>query len=318
MLRRTILTLPALGLMPTAWAQTWPSRPIKLVVNFPAGTGADIIARAFARGLSERLGQPVVVDNKLGAAGNIGVDAVVRSSPDGYTLLWTPGSTLVTNLFLYKMEVPKLQPVAYPYFQPLPLVARSDAPFKTAASIQDFAKANPNKVRFGSAGVGSPMHIAALMWMSQSGFKAEHIPYKGTGEALIALVNGDIDFYFDAGAAIPFIKEGKLRSLALASHVRSPLHPGVPTLKEATGADVDVALPGGLYAPEGTPAEIVKALHEAGEKVWKDPQYRQALGAIYAEASPSYPSPAQIDAMLVTDRERIGKLIRDSGVALDK
>jgi len=161
------------------------------------------------------------------------------------------------------------------------------------------------------------MHLGALMWMSQSGFMAQHVPYKSTGEAVMALMNGDIDFYFDAGPATPFVKQGKLRSLALAGSRRSAMHGDVPTMLEATGARVDTTLPGGLYAPPKTRASIIQTLHAASRTIWESKEYKDAIAPIYAEPSPAFASTKEIEAQLAADRERIGKLVRDANISLD-
>lgn len=322
MLRKIVLGLIASVLaLSAAAAEPWPSRPIKLVVNFPAGTALDVLARAFGNLLSEQLKQPVVIDNKVGAGGNIGMEAVARSSPDGYTLLWTGGSTLVTNMFLYKSynaELAKsLEPIAVVYYQPLALVVRENSTFRTASDIEKFAKSHPNQLRYGTSGLGSPMHLSALMWMSQAGFTAEHVPYKSTSESVIGLANGDIDFYFDAGAALPLIRQGRLRSLALAGSSRSTLHGATPTMLEATGAKVDPTLPGGLYAPPKTPQPIIEAVRRAAEVIWKDQRFRDAITPINAEPSATFPSLTQIQNQLTIDRERIGKLVRQANLSID-
>lgn len=305
-----LLLLPSLCL-----AQEWPSRPIKLIANFAPGSAPDVLARISARFLSEAVGQPVIVENKAGAAGNIGVEFVVRSAPDGYTLLYSPGSTITMNPHLYKFNLQKdLIPVASMNFSALPLVVRSDLPIHTVNELIAYAKANPGKLNFGSSGSGSPMHVAAEIFLREAGVTANHIPYKGSAQTVNAMLAGEVDFSFDAGVAAPHVKAGKLRYLAVAASERFPGYPGLPTVAEAAGFSVDVSVPGGIFAPPGTPAEIVNRLNQIFAKVVKDERFVEAIKVLNSSPPTTYMTPAQLAASLQKYTDRFGVAIRAAGI----
>ncbi len=305
-----LLLLPALGL-----AQEWPSRPIKLVTNFAPGSAPDVLARISARFLSEGVGQPVVVENKAGAAGNIGVEFVVRSAPDGYTLLYSPGSTITMNPHLYKFNLQKdLIPVASINFSVLPLVVRSDLPVHTVNDLIAYAKANRGKLMYGSSGSGSPMHIASEIFLREGGITATHIPYKGSAQTVNAMLAKEIDFAFDAGVAAPHVKAGKLRYLAVAASERFPGYPDLPTVAEAAGFNVDVSVPGGIFAPPGTPPEIVNRLNRVFAKVVKDEKFIEALKVLNSAPPTSFMTPPELAATLQKYTDRFGVAIRAANI----
>lgn len=314
MLNRRLLL--ALMLMPTlCLAQAWPSRPIKLVANFAPGSAPDVLARIAARFLADATGQPVIVENKAGSAGNLGVEFVVRSAPDGYTLLYSPGSTITMNPHLYKFNLQKqLLPVASVNFSALPLLVRSDLPILTVNDLIAYAKANPDKLNFGSSGSGSPMHVAAEIFLREAGVTATHIPYKGSAQTVNAMLAKEIDFCFDAGVAAPHVKAGKLRYLAVASSERSPGYPGLPTIAEAAGFSVDVSVPGGIFAPPGTPAEIIDRLNQIFAGVVKDERFAEALKVLNSSPATTYMKPAELGASLQRYTDRFGVAIRAANI----
>lgn len=320
--RRTLLTVLAalsLALPDFAFAQAWPAKPIKIVVNFPPGGAADQIARSLTQPLQEALGQPVVVENKSGAGGNIGGEAVARAAPDGYTLLLSSGGMVSVNPHIYpKMSfdpAKDLEPVAAAARVLVFLVTSPGFPAKDAQEFLAQLRARPGKLSFGSPGNGNSPHLAAEMMKSQANVFATHVPYRGAAPALTDLLAGQLDFLFDPGVAIPHIKAGKLKLLAVGSPKRSPLFPDVPTLDEVglKGFDADTVF--GLYAPAGTPADIVNRLNREVNKALALPGPRERIVALGGEPAPM--TPAQFHAKALEDGARFGKLIRERKIVGD-
>lgn len=253
------------GLMSTSLAQTWPTKPIRIVVNFAPGGAADQLARLIGQPLHETLGQPVVIENKGGAGGNLGGELAARSAPDGYTLLMSSGGMVSINPHLYaKMPfdpTADLTPVASVARVPFYLVVRADNPAPDFKAFIADHRDNPGKRNFGSPGIGSSPHLAAEILSNMTGTNAMHVPYRGAAPALSDLLGGRLNFLFDPGIAIEHVKAGKLRVLAVGSPQRSPQLPDVPTLDEVglTGFDADAIF--GVYAPAGTPPAIVARLN---------------------------------------------------------
>ncbi|MFN5508116.1 MAG: Bug family tripartite tricarboxylate transporter substrate binding protein, partial [Burkholderiales bacterium] len=259
--RRTLaaaLSVLLLGpaLCANALAQTWPSKPIKVVVNFPPGGAADQIARAVGIPLAEALGQPVVIENRGGANGNLGGDIVAKSAPDGYTFLMSSGGMVSVNPHIYARmsfdPTKDLVPVASAARVLVFLVAKPSLPVDNIQGFIKYAKENPGKLSYGSAGNGSSPHLAGEMMKSQAGLFAVHVPYRGAAPALQDVLAGQLDFYFDPGIGLGQVRAGKLKLLAVGSLKRSPLFPNVPTLDESglKGFDADTVF--GFYAPAGT------------------------------------------------------------------
>ena len=302
-----------------ALAQAWPAKPIKVVVAFPPGGAADTIARAISQPLQEALGQTVIVENRSGSGGNLGGDAVAKSPPDGYTLLMSSGGTVSVNPFIYpKMPFDPskdLVPVAAAARVLVFLVVRPGLPPATIKEFIAYAKANPGKLSYGSPGNGSSPHLAAEMFKSQAGVYAVHVPYRGAAPVLSDLLAGQIDFTFDPGIAIPHVKSGKLRLLAVGSPKRSPLFPETPTLDEAglKGFDADSMF--GFYAPAGTPAEAIARLNREINRILGTPNVRERIAALGGEPAPM--TPAQFGAKASEDAKRFGALIRERKIVGD-
>lgn len=319
--RRTLLAaaLAACALPGAALAQAWPAKPIRVIVNFPPGGAVDTVARAITNPLSEALGQPIVVENRAGANGNIGGEAVARSAADGYTLLVSSGSMVSVNPHLYP-RMPfdpgkDLVPVASAARVAVYLMTHPKVPVSTVQEFVRYVKANPGKLSFGSPGSGSSPHLATEMMKSQAGLFALHVPYRGAAPALQDLLAGQVDFHFDPGVGLQHAKNGRLKLLAVGSMKRSPLFPDVPTLHEAglKGFDADTVF--GFYAPAGTPPEIVNRLNREINRILATQSVKDRLVAMGGEALPL--SPAEFAARAQDDHKRFGAIIKERRIAAD-
>lgn len=302
-----------------AWAQAWPSKPIRLVVNFPPGGAADAMARVLAPHLSAALKQTLVIENKPGAGGNIGSGEVVRAAGDGYTLLMSSGGAITINPIIYpKMGFDpekQLVPVAAVARVLVYLEVKDALPVKTVQEFIAYAKAHPGKLSYGTPGVGSSPHLAAEMFDRMAGVKTAHVPYKGAGPALVDVLNGQLDFWFDPGPGLKHLKDGKVRLMAVGSDKRSPLFPDVPTLAEAglPGFNADTLF--GLYAPAATPPEVLERVHIEVNKALASPEVVQVIRALGAD-----PAPMSREAFFAhqhQERERFGSLVRELGLKLE-
>jgi len=304
------------SLISTSLAQTWPTHSIRLVVNFPPGGAADLLARLIGQSLTETFGQPVVVENKGGANGNIGGEMVARSAPDGYTLLMSSGGMVAINPHLYASmsfdPVKDLVPVASVARVPFYLVVRTENPAKDFKAFVADLKANPGKRNFGSPGIGSSPHLAAEMLKKMTGTDAVHVPYRGAAPALNDLLAGQIDFLFDPGIAIEHVKAGKLRAIAIGSPQRSPQLPDVPTLEELglTGFDADAIF--GVYAPAGTPADIIARLNSEINRALSTAALNERITAV--GNVPAAMSPDEFKERSRKDSDRFGAIIRERGI----
>jgi len=300
-------------------AQTWPSKPIKIVVNFPPGGAADQIARSVAQPLQQALGQNVVVENRAGSGGNLGGDAVAKSPPDGYTLLMSSGGMVSVNPHIYARmpfdPAKDLVPVAAAARVLVFLVVRTESPSKDFKAFLADLKANPGQRSFGSPGNGSSPHLATEMMKSQTGTFAVHVPYRGAAPALTDLLGGQLDFLFDPGIAIPHVRSGKLRMIAVGSPQRSPLFPDVPTLDELglKGFDADTVF--GFYAPAGTPEAIVTRLNTEINRILATPALKERITALGGVPAPM--SPAEFAAKAAEDSKRFGAIIRERKISGD-
>jgi tripartite-type tricarboxylate transporter receptor subunit TctC len=317
-LARCMLTVAcAVAFSPFAWAQSWPVKPIRLIVNLTPGTAGDLIARAIAPRMGETFGQPVIVENRPGASGNMGVEAVAKSAPDGYTLVHTSGSTIAINPHLYKLAFDMardLEPIAPTMRTNVILVVRQDSPARTVAELIAHIRANNGKLNYGSAGSGSGMHIATEVMLRLTNTKANHVPYKGSAPAIADLLGGRLDFTFDPGVAVPHIKAGKLRLLAVARPTRSALFPDTPTMAEA-GTDVDMDVVFGVYGAAGTPREAVTRLNREIVRIMQTPELGAALTTIGAELVTG--SAEWFASRQRSDRARFAAVVRENNIRAD-
>jgi tripartite-type tricarboxylate transporter receptor subunit TctC len=276
--------LVALGATPVL-AQTYPAKPVRLVVGFAPGGGTDIVARLLAQKLAEALGQPFVVENRAGATGMIAAKQVATSAADGYTLLLGHvNSQAIAPALMDKPQYDPIKdfaPVAYVGYVPNVLVVNQAMPAKTVAELVARAKARPEGLSYASPGVGSTNHLAGEMLRMDSGAKLLHVPYKGSGPATVDLLGGQVDMNFDAlSSAMPHIKAGKLRALAVTTPSRDPELPDVPTMGELGYKTFDITNWYGLVAPAGTPAAVVGVLNAAVQKVLKAPDVARQLAEL--------------------------------------
>ena len=319
--RRVLLAmaLAASALLPAAHAQTWPSKPLRVIVNFPPGGAADQLARAIGVPLAEVLGQPVVVENRGGANGNIGGEAVAKAPADGYTLLMSSGGMVSVNPHLYpKMAfdpTKDLVPVAAAARVLVFLEVKPTLPVNNIKEFLAYIKANPGKLSFGSPGNGSSPHLATEMMKVQTNTFAVHVPYRGAAPAMQDLLGGQLDFMFDPGIGLQHVKAGKLKLLAVGSSKRSPLFPDVPTLDEAglKGFDADTWF--GFYAPAGTPPEVVSRLNREINKILGTQAVKDRILAIGGIPAPMSPSDFNMRASI--DGARFGALIRARNIKAD-
>ena len=322
LMRRSLLALflGATAVNPlTALAQAWPTKPIRLIVNFPPGGAADQIARAVSLPLQEALGQPVIVDNRAGAGGNIGGDALAKSPADGYTLLMTSGGLVSINPAIYpKMSFDPAKdiiPVAAAARVLVFLEVKPSLPVKDVKEFIAYVKANPGKLTFASPGNGSSPHLAGEMFKDMTQTYSVHVPYRGAAPAMQDLLGGQIDFMFDPGIGLNHVRAGKLKLLAVGSPKRSPLFPDVPTLSEVglKGFDADTVF--GFYAPTGTPAAIVTRLNTEINKILATQALKDRIAGLGGEVEPM--TPGEFAAKALEDKERFGKLIKDRKIMGD-
>jgi tripartite-type tricarboxylate transporter receptor subunit TctC len=318
---RLVAALVVTSLTTVAAAQDYPgNKPIKLVVPFPAGGGTDIFARVIGNKLAETLKWVVVVDNKPGAGGNIGIDAVAKSPPDGYTIGLGQTSNLAINPSLYAKlpydPLKDLVPIVLVADAPLVLVVPANSPFKTVADVVAAAKKKPGDVTFGSPGNGTVAHLTGELFQMAAGVKFQHIPYKGSAQALTDLMGGQVQVYMSSiPTALSHIKGGKLRALAVTSPKRAPSLPDVPTIAEAGYKGFDANTWFGLVAPAGTPAPIVTKINAEVNRILKMPDVKEKFAA--EGGGPIGGSSQEFAALLKSDYVKWGKVVKDSGAKLD-
>jgi tripartite-type tricarboxylate transporter receptor subunit TctC len=316
----TLVALLAVVAAPGAAAQAYPARPVKLVVPFPPGGPLDATGRLVAQKLTEAWGQPVVVENKPGAGGNIGADLVAKSAPDGYTILLGALSTHAVNPTLYPNmpydAVRDFAPITLLATTPNVLVVNPSLPVNSVKELVAYAKANPGKLAFGSGSNGSAGHLAGELFKVETGTDIIHVPYKGAAPAMQALLAGDVQFMFDnLASATPQVKAGKLKALAVTTARRSPLAPELPTMAEAGLPGFDITTWYGLMAPAGTPSAIVAKWNAEVTKILNSPDVKERLAAQGAEAAPT--TPDQFAAFIKAEIPKYARIVKASGAKVD-
>ena len=318
--RRNLLqaTSLAIALPSLAWAQDkYPSKPITLICPYAAGGNADQRSRQIGRFISTALGQPVIVDNKPGAGGNIGTEAVARAKPDGYTIGMGNFAPLAVNPTMFKKmnfdPAKDLVPVCLIEKGPLVLMVPANSPFKSVKDIMAAAKASPGKLSFASGGLGGSHHLSGEMFKSLAGLSITHIPYKGGAPATTDLMGGQVDMMFEQMySAAPSIRAGKLRALAITSKTRSPLFSELPTMAESGVPGFEVQNWQGLVAPAGTPAALIKLLNETVNKALADPAIKEQMLGQGNELGGG--TPEQFATLIKSEADRWGKLVKSANI----
>ena len=301
------------GMGSTAHAQ-YPNKSIRMVVTYPTGGAPDILSRIFSE--KSQLGQPVVVDNKAGAGGNIGTEFVARAPNDGYTLVMGTLNTHAINGALYqKMAfdmVKDFTPVSLIASTPNLLVVNNNLPVKTVAEFIAYARANPDKLSFGSPGIGSSIHISGELMKTMTGIKMTHVPYKGRQFAIPDLLGGQIQLMFDnMPSSLPLVKEGKLRALGQTGPTRSPAAPDVPTIAEAGVPGFDVTAWFAIFAPAGTPRDVITRLNAETLRIFKLPEVAERLKTLGLDAVLS--SPEELGRVQAAEVIKWARVVKESG-----
>lgn len=319
---RFVLSILAAALLMGAHASAqedaakYPSRPVHIIVCVPPGGGVDTVTRYLAQNLEKKLGQPVVVENKAGAAGNIGAEYVFNSAPDGYTLLASQPAPVTVNPMLYKQmafDPTKFEPVAIMTEIPNVLLVRPDFPAKNIQEFMAYVKANPGKVNYASQGIGTTSHLSAAQFATLTGAKLVHVPYKGTAPALNDLISSHVDMIFmEFASAKKFADSGKARILAVATAKRLPEIPNIPTLQEAGVKGFESGTWNAISAPPKTPVPIVEKLNKAIEEVLSSQEAKEHFAKIGLHAA--HTTPAQAKAFIDSETKTWGKVIKQAGI----
>lgn len=317
--RAALAALALSGLAVQAQAPATGGTPLKLIVPFTPGTGIDIVARTVGPRLGQRLNRPVVVENRAGASGNIGTEAVVRSAADGNTLLVSV-NTLVMNRGLYPQlpfdPLKDLVPVSLTSWGQLILVATPATGFKSAADLVQAAKARPGRLNYASPGVGTPHHMSMELFKQTAGVYLTHIPYRGTAQAVTDLLGGQVDAMFlPIHVALPHVRTGKLLALGIGSDKRHPLMPDLPTLKEARAGDVNVDMWYGIFAPPGTSPEQVQRLNQELKDILAAPEVRTAFQS--QGMDPASSTPDEFRRLVARDADRWARVVRTANIKAD-
>ncbi len=304
----------------TTAAQTYPAKPVRIVVPFPPGSGPDVLARTVAQKLPESLSQPVIVENRAGAGGIIATEVVAKSAPDGYTLLMGTIGTHALNVALYKKLPYDAQkdfaPVSQLALLPHVVLLHPSIPAKTVKEFVAFAKTHPGQINYASAGTGSGMHLSTELLKSMAGINMVHVPYKGPAESMAAVLGGEAAVTIPAiPATLSLVKAGRVRALALTSAQRSPMLPGTPTLAEAGFPGFDFSNWSGVFAPAGTSPQIVRRLSQDLTRIVQTPEVSNSL--VQQGAMVVGNTPEQFAANISADLARWTKVVKDAKLQVD-
>ncbi len=317
---RFALAAAVSGTMATAalGQAAWPNKPIRLLVGFPPGGTVDVMARTLADQLTTALGQPVIVDTKPGASGNLAAGEVVKAAPDGYTLLVSSTSVETANPSLFKAPfapATDLHPINSIGRAAIYLIAKPNFEATDVKGLVAIAKARPGTLSYGSAGVGTQLHLAAELFKQNAGFEASHVPYKGAAPAVQDVMGGQTDFVLDPGISLPFVQAGKVKLLGVLSSRRSSFFPQVPTLAEQgiPGTELDIWF--GIWAPRGTPLAIAERLNRELSRLLEQPVVRERFAKFGAE--PAVIGGPAFQKLLVSEREVFSRLIRERHITAD-
>ncbi|WP_121492773.1 tripartite tricarboxylate transporter substrate binding protein [Cupriavidus plantarum] len=306
-------------MVPLATAQEWPTKPIRMIVPYPPGGPTDIVARVVGQKLSERLGQTIVVDNRPGAGGNIGADTVAKSAPDGYTLLVATTAHAINMTLFTKpgySTSKDFAPVSMLTSGPLVLVTAPSTPAKNVAELIALARAKPGAITFASSGNGQSTHLAAELFDSMAGVKMTHVPYKGSAPALTDVMAGQATVMFDTMlSSMPFVRDGKLKALAVTGTARSPAAPDVPTMAEAGVAGYEATAWNALLVPANTPPAVVNRLSDALKAVLTQEDVRARFATQGFAAA--WTSPADTGTFIAREIDKWGKVVKASGATVD-
>ena len=315
------LAAAALVMLPgPTFAQPFPNHPIRLIVPFPPGGPTDIVARPLAQMLSEALAQPVIVDNRGGAGGSIGADAVAKAPPDGYTLLMGTVGTHAINPTLFRKlpydAAKDFTPLGLIAMAPVAVVVPAGSPYGSVAELVAAAKAKPGSIIFGSAGNGTPGHLTGQMFAKAAGVELRHVPYKGSAPGVTDLLGGQIPLMFDPVQSIlQHVRSGKLRALAVSSRERSSVLPQVPTLNEAGLKGFEATAWWALYAPAGLPLAVAAKLGAEARRIVSSDAFREKM--IEVGVQPAAGAMVPFDDFQATEQAKWGRAVRDAGVTLD-
>ena len=304
----------------TGSGQAWPAKPIRIVVPFPPGGGTDIIARETSQRVAKATGWTFVIDNKPGAGGNLGIDAVAKSPADGYTIVIGQTSNLAINPTLYS-RLPydpqkDLAPIVLLANAPLVMVTGASSPSTTAGAVVAAAQAKPGKVNFASPGNGTVAHLTSELFQKSAGITTQHVPYKGASQALVDVIGGNVELYMSSvPTMLGQIKQGKVRALAVTSANRVDDLPDVPTINESGYKGFDAVTWFGLLAPAGTPKDVVARLNAEFNKALQQPELAKRLGD--EGADPAGGTPEQFAALIKAEIPRWGKVVKESGAKID-
>ena len=300
-----------------AHGQAWPNKPVRVIVNVAAGGVADVTMRVLGARMTETLGQSFLVENRAGGDGYIGFDAVARSDPDGYTLLYSPGSSMMIAPHIVNRPdldpLRALLPIAATGRVSLYVISHPERPFKNFAEFLAYARANPGKLNYGTPGNGTSPHVATEVFNREAKVKLSHVPYKGAGPALQDLIGGQIDIVFDPGVGIAPAKAGKVRMIAIAGPTRHPDFPDVSTLEENGIRGVDGGPHFGLYGPAGMPRDLVSRINGEMQKAMQHAAVRERFKALAVDVAEPM-TPEQFAAYVRSEHARYGKLIPELGI----